>query len=92
MFDSIRALTRPYAAPSVLHIAVVLAVGPPLKLAPRQTQTPKKWAEIESFQVHTAPSQPVLRPKRPKFVLAAHAQAKHASRRAACSQSTGAVC
>lgn len=50
---------------------------------------PRTWTQIQSFQVHTSPSHPALRPEHPKFVLAARAQAKHASRRAACSERGG---
>lgn len=52
-FSSIRALTPPYAAPSLLHIAVLLDH----RSNWHQTDpNPKKWTEIELFQVQPRPN------------------------------------
>lgn len=55
-FESFHTLTQPYAAPSVLHIAVLLSIGPAHKLAAVQPETQiMDWVfaqEIKPFQVH----------------------------------------
>lgn len=95
-FESFHTLTHPYAAPSVLHIAVLLSIGPPHKLASVQLQTQiMEWVfaqEIKSFQVHICLIHTILRPEWPQFDLAVHAEAKRACRRAARSQRTEAFC
>lgn len=55
-FLSFHTLTHPYAAPSVLHIAVLFSIGPAHKLATLQLETQiMDWVfarEIKPFQVH----------------------------------------
>lgn len=95
-FESFHTLTLPYAAPSVLHIAVLFSIGPAHKLAAVQPETQiMDWVfaqEIKPFEFTYVLSHPILRPEWPQFLLAAHAKAKHASRRAARSHSVNTFC
>lgn len=78
-------LSHPYAAPSVLHIAVLLSIGPALELLATlqlEAQITERVFAQEIAGSHMSYPAPVLRHKWRQFLLAVHAEAKHASGRA----------